>query len=185
MPYKSARYLDETRATILAVRETGVCECIPADPANRAFRELREAGVAITAPSGPSLENVKEKATARVIAFADEVGAQLTAGYPRAEVQSWPAKAAEAKAWLADTTRAAPAIIDAEARATGNTPEQVARAVVAKAAFFERVAGFISGLRQKTEAAIEAATDAAGVEAALQAGLAEAQAEMRKLRITP
>ena len=132
-----------------------------------------------------SLDGVKARAKEQVITFADQVGTKLTAGYPKAEVQSWPAKAAEAKAWLADTTQPAPAIIDAEAQATGQTPQQVAQAVVAKAAFFEQVAGLIAGLRQKTEAAIDAATDAAAVEAAMQAGLAAAQTEMQKLGIAP
>lgn len=147
------------------------------DPLNMAALEAGDpAAPYALAPSALALlfEAAKARARAAVIAAAGDYAARLTEGYPRAEQESWTAKAAEAReiAGGAVPDTAQHPLIMTESFFTGRAPAEIAEAVLAKAERFARAAGAISGIRQAAFAAIDAAKD----EAELKRVLAEAQA---------
>ena len=97
-----------------------------------------------------SLDDRKALAAGDVVALAEKTGAALTAGYPRAEIDSWPAKMAEARAVTADAAAPAP-ILRAEADALGVAVADVvgegssrrarhSRSAVAQIAAFRQIA---------------------------------------------
>lgn len=128
------------------------------------------------------LAALKAEAVAAVIAYANAFGDRLTAGYPRHEVQSWPMKVPEAMAIMAgETDPAITPIITAERQITKASPRDLARSVLAKAGPFATAIGTMSGLRQITLAAIDAAADENGINAALADAKAKAEAAFEAL----
>ncbi len=114
-------------------------------------------------------ELARAQARTAVIASADDYAARLTAGYPRAEQESWTAKAAEAReiaAGMVPDSGRHPLIMT-ESYFTGRAPAAIAATVLAKAKRFARAAGAISGIRQAALAAIDAARDEAELKQAL------------------
>ena len=127
----------------------------------------------------PSLGEVQAKAKRQMVAWIDRLTEQLRAGIPRDEVASWPAKSAEARAFLATGTPAP--ILQVEADLVGVTLTEAAETIVARSTLYETVVGAVAGIRRNTAAAIDAATDAEGVAAALDEALAIASAKATEL----
>jgi hypothetical protein len=113
-----------------------------------------------------------------MLARIEALTAQFTAGYPSAEIQSWPTKAAEAAIVLAG---GASAMITAEAAGRGKTAQEMATMIAANAAFYTTIIGAMSGVRGSAGEAIAAATTPEEVDAALGAALAAGQAAAANL----
>jgi hypothetical protein len=137
-------------------------------------------GVPVISPRvPPSIDQLRANAKGEMVAWIDRLTEQLRADIPRDEIASWPAKSAEARAFLANGT-AAP-ILQVEADMVGLTLTEVAETIVARAALYEAVVGAVAGIRRNTAAAIDAATDAEGVASALDEALATASAKATEL----
>jgi hypothetical protein len=170
-------------------------EAMPADVVEITADQYREliagqsAGMVIAADASgrpmlvagpiPSLEEVKADAKRQMVAWIDRLTEQLRAGIPRDEIASWPAKSAEARAFLAIGTVAP--ILQVEADMVGLTLTEVAETISARAVLYETVVGAVAGIRRNTVAAIDAATDAEGVALALDEALATASAKATEL----
>lgn len=102
--------------------------------------------------------NARTRAKAAVVGFADRFLSQFTQQYPMAEVISWPAKSAAAKAYIAGTADAdQTSMIVTEASTKDETSSQVAQKIKQKSLLFEQIVSLTSGLRSKTLARIDAA----------------------------
>jgi hypothetical protein len=130
----------------------------------------------------PALAEAKGRALLAVLAFADEMGTQLLAGYPAAERASWDAKLAEARAIVAGEIDPLKfPVVAAEIGVTGANATDVAAIVLAKAGMFQQAAGLISGLRQATIAGVDAAQTLGEIAAVLDGAKAQAEAAMAGL----
>lgn len=117
------------------------------------------------------LHLLKNYYRSEIIAFADEIASRpdVAGAYPQSEKEGWPTKLAAAEAHLAGSaSQMQTDMLMTEANIVGITVDQLAQAIVAKAAWFAKVNATISGMRQKAFAAIDAATDQAGVDAVLE-----------------
>ncbi|MEO1749002.1 MAG: hypothetical protein AAFR27_10390, partial [Pseudomonadota bacterium] len=119
----------------------------------------------------PPLDGLKADAKAKVLEWATSFGRRFTDQYPDAEVASWPAKIAEARAYLADTTSTV-TMLRTEANALGVTVDDLADRVVAKGEIYERAQALIAATRQKTQTAIDAAQNALEIDQILYDALA-------------
>jgi hypothetical protein len=113
-----------------------------------------------------------------VLARIEALTAQFTVGYPSAEIQSWPTKAAEAAIVLAGGSSA---MIAAEAAGRGKTLQEMATKIAENAAFYTTIIGAMSGVRGSAGEAIAAAATPEEVEAALSVGLTAGQAAAANL----
>ena len=122
-----------------------------------------------------ALEHARERAKEKAREYADSIGKQLTKQYPEAEISSWPVKIAAAEAYMAGTaSQRQKDMIDTEATIVGIPSVDLANTIVTKAAFFEKAAAMIAGMRQKTYAAIDAAQSQQEIDTILQQAKAEA-----------
>lgn len=130
--------------------------------------------------SQPALAEVKVGARASVIAFADQITARITSQYPAAEVASWPTQEAEARAVIGGADASAAPLISALAVSAKVALVDYANSVLAKASAYRQVVAAVKGIRDATDAAIDAAATPEAVGAALeqarQAALAKAAA---------
>lgn len=128
------------------------------------------------------LATAKAQAKQNVIAFAAQIGEQLTADYPLVEREAWITKLAEAKAIIAGETDPLnyPAIAS-EISVTGKTAAEIAPVIIFKAALFEKASGLISGVRQVTFIAIEAATSEVELELAINTARTSAETALAQL----
>lgn len=118
----------------------------------------------------------KDKANKVVVEFADGIGRTFTAGYPNAEVQSWPTKLLAAKAVVAGKADAGQtAMIEREASLIGMETAVLAKAIIAKAITFETAVSMIAGIRQKTQAAIASAANEQEIQTVLMSAEQEAE----------
>ena len=130
----------------------------------------------------PDMDALRRDARKAVLAFADKIASRLTDGYPDAERASWVAKQAEARAIVAgEADPAAYPVIAAEIALTGRDAAELAPVILAKASVYERAAGMISGLRQATLAAVDAAVSAEEIAAVLASAKAQAEAKFAEL----
>ena len=127
---------------------------------------------AVLAMPAPAIADVRAAARRRMVAWIDRLTQQLRADIPRDEVASWPAKAAEARAFLASGTPAP--MLEVEASIVGVDVADLADTIAARAAQYETVVGTVAGIRRTTAAAIDAATTSEDVETALSMALAKA-----------
>ena len=121
-------------------------------------------------PPPPPLPDIQARAKAEVIAFADTIASRpdVAGAYPQSEKEGWATKLAAAEAHLAGSaSQMQTDMLTTEANIVGITVDQLAQAIVAKAAWFSKVNATIAGMRQKAFAAIDAATDQAGIDAVL------------------
>ena len=111
-------------------------------------------------------------------AIADLTG-HVTDGLPLAEVASWPTKAEAARRHLSGDPQP---MIEAEAAITGEDPEALAHAIVARAAQYTGLIARVTGLRRQTSAALEAAPTAEAIAEVLAAALGQAEALLAAAR---
>lgn len=88
----------------------------------------------------------------------------IAAGYPPSERESWSVQTSEAYALLDDPTAATP-WIDAAASARGVDRLELAQRIAAKDAQYRVISGTLSGIRQRIEDQIDAASDQATLQA--------------------
>jgi hypothetical protein len=138
----------------VAVTQPGQPEEIPAcDPASAEF--LGE--VELEASDAGKLSAAKAAKLVEINTACEAAGSALLAGYPEAEVKTWPQQAAEAAALDADPAASAPLLTAIAAGRGLDVAELVAR-VLAKEALYKTAAGGLLGQRQALEDAIDAAT---------------------------
>ena len=127
-------------------------------------------GSQLLPPPPPPLSDIQTVAKGVVIAFADEMASRpdVAGAYPQSEKEGWATKLAAAEAHLAGSaSQMQTDMLTTEASIVGITVDQLAQAIVAKAAWFAKVNATIAGMRQKAFAQIDAATDQAGIDAIL------------------
>ena len=132
------------------------------------------------APWPRSLAEIRATAQAEVLRRLSALTAGFVAGYTAEEVAGWAAKTAAAQAQLAGEPQA---ILSLEAAITGEDPNDLAEAILTRAAAYQALIAQITGLRRTANAAIAAAQTPDAVAAALQAALAQAEATLET--ITP
>ena len=122
----------------------------------------------LVAPEPPStdvlLSDAKFSKLAQINTEADKAAAQLTAGYPVFEMQTWPAQQAEVLAWAADDTVTTPRI-DAMAAYRGIDRVAYLQKTLAKVQAFQRASDYLVGTRQKYSDQVTAARTVAEVTA--------------------
>ena len=106
-------------------------------------------------------------------AIAERIEAQIAGPVSRGERDSWTAKEAEARAWVADNQAATP-ILSAEAAVTGETMADLTAKVITRADALKPITGEIAGLRRATELALAAAAEPDDYETILQTAQAQA-----------
>lgn len=118
-----------------------------------------------------ALETAKAAALEQINLQADTQFEQVKATYPESEIATWSKQETEARQLLAGGAgaKAAAKLLAGIAAQRGMTPEALAQKVVEKADAFAQASGYIVGVRQKHEQAIEAARTPAEVRAALEA----------------
>lgn len=129
-------------------------------------------------PAPPGIDATRAAARATMATWIVEFTSQFTAGLPVAEVASWPAKSAAARAHLDGGPQ--PMIL-AEAAVTGEAPDDLARAILAKADLYTAIIARVTGLRRTTEAQIATADTPEAVAQALQAAQDQARAMAKDL----
>jgi hypothetical protein len=145
--------------------------------------------IAMHAP--PTLDQLKQDAKSKVIAFADSVAARVTKNYPRAESDAFIAKKLEAQSVIASDsivnasllakfcTRELEAIngsfTDAELK---NAVVAEANKIMAKAEVFEHISAATQHLRKTAEKAIDDCETAEAIQTVLANLQAEAEQEL-------
>lgn len=175
MNIENAKYTEDGSISALI---DGQQMYIPADPSNRHYAAILEQGAAVAVADLPSIIDLRAQALAAILLRIEALTAQFTAGYPSAEIQSWPTKAAEAAIVLAG---GASAMIAAEATARGKTPQDMAATIATNAAYYTTIIGAMSGVRGSAGEAIAAAVTPEDVAAALGEALAAGQAAAANL----
>ena len=120
-------------------------------------------------------------ARAKMIGYADQITARITASYPAAEVASWPTQEAEARAVLAGGGTEAAPLLTGMAAAAGMSLDDFAESVLIKAAQYRVVVVAVQAIRSATEDAINAAGSPEAVAAALDGARAMADARAAEL----
>ena len=138
------------------------------------------ASVTVTFP--PRFPDLAAARTA-MLARIEAIEVQITGPVSEGERQSWTAKEAEARAFVADATAQTP-ILSAEAQITGEPLADLAAKVIARATLFKAAAGAIAGLRRATDTQLAAVTDPNDYETVLAAADAQAAALAAQLGIT-
>lgn len=112
----------------------------------------------------------KKRGDLRVIDAVDAAAAQMTAGYAKAEIDAWGAKAATARAALAgDASAQVAPLLLAEAQGRGVSVNALAQTIVARAEVFEAAIGAMSAMRAAAQTAIAAAANQSQIDAAIAA----------------
>lgn len=129
----------------------------------------------------PAYATVAE-AKAAMIAWIDGFLTKVTGAVPDYERASWPSKASAARAVLAGNSAAdQAAMIAAEAAVVEKTSQQVATAIAANADQYELIIASTTGLRQKIDAQLNAATDPMAYEAILSEAQSQAAAMLQAM----
>lgn len=101
-------------------------------------------------------ENARARKYAEINNGCQAALTALTTTYPDRELLTFDKQEAEARAWLADPSGAAPPILAAIAQGRGISLAELAQKVVAKADAFSLASGLLIGQRQWYEDALEA-----------------------------
>ena|SRR5687768_1655286 len=103
----------------------------------------------------PTPEQRRLAAHMRINAAYEGAVAQLVAGYPPHEIDSWPKQETEARAWLADNTKPTP-WLDSAATARGLPKAEFIAKVIEQADALAPMHGALSGKRQYLRDRIDA-----------------------------
>lgn len=121
--------------------------------------KISDAEAANLQSPSPTLDEVKAENLSEINAECDRRIASIRSTYPETEVLSWYRQETEARALVADSAAVTP-LVDGIAAARGQTREQLAALIIAKADSFASLTAPIFGRRQVLEKQIEAATTA-------------------------
>ncbi|TCP43927.1 hypothetical protein [Rhodovulum marinum] len=137
-------------------------------------------------PEAPPKYATAAEALAAMVAWAEEFAAPLVRAVPAEERLSWPIKEAAARAYLAGSASSADLdFLSGEATITGETLDELAAKVIARAETFRAGAAALAGLRRKVTAQIEAVEDPHQYEPTLLAAAEEARATAIALGLGP
>ncbi len=125
------------------------------------------------------LDDVKSGHVQLALVHAEEIGQTFLVAYPEVEQKSFPKKETEALLILGGEADPAkfPAISE-EIALSGKTAMEAALRIAGKAAILERIAGALSGFRQRAEDDIDGSTSYAEVVAALDSAKAALAASL-------
>jgi hypothetical protein len=118
-------------------------------------------------PPAPPIEMLRAGAVSRAMAIIGGLSRPIRDAYTQAEVDSWPAQAAEARAVAAGGGPEDAPTLAMIAAARGVTLAQIAASVIANASQFSAIMVAEQGLRRQAEAAIAAATTPTEIDAVL------------------
>ena len=122
---------------------------------------------------GQNHEQGKDLILYELAVFLEHATDVLTSGVPTAEQLSWAPKEAAAQRYLDGVANPDDmAILEGEASETGETLDELATAILRKAAGNRLAVSKLSGLRRATEAAITAANSREAAQEALDAAKA-------------
>lgn len=88
----------------------------------------------------------------------------ITSNYPQMEKDTWPTQDKEIKGWVADPENALTPWIDIAASVRGIPREEYLQRTLVKTQQFEQISAYLTGLRQKYEDQIKAATSVDEIE---------------------
>lgn len=169
---QSAHYL-ENGAIELTTVEGEVLQ-VPDDPKNRhraLLTDWEDAGNEI-APFTVSLEEAQASAKRKIIEHHAQILQRLTGSATVEERDTWMPKAMAAEAILSGSaTDFQTAMISTEAELAGETTNELAQKIAAKYAAYQSLIGMASGLKRKTENAIELVENAEDVDGLLAAAV--------------
>lgn len=114
----------------------------------------------------PSLADDKTAAKKTVLDIISAASSGILSQYPQSEVLSWPTKEAAAKIYLdkGELTPTQKTLLDAEFQAVGSgTMDDLCATILLNAEKFSKISGFLAGLRQNTNAKIDAASSASAL----------------------
>ncbi|MEL7513677.1 MAG: hypothetical protein AAGK03_03620 [Pseudomonadota bacterium] len=135
---------------------------------------------AYVAPPPPEVPPVYPTKPAVMVAFAEFVSSftlPLIGDIPEAERLAFSAKEAAARAYVAGSATAEEtSMIEGEAALTGEAPADLAGYIIMRADIYRKVIAYLSGLRRKLSAQLDAAPDAYQFETLFLAAQGEAAA---------
>lgn len=116
-------------------------------------------------PFAPTtLPELKRLKTNEINGYFELAMLQITAGYPKSEIDSWNKQEAEAREWSTGSVTAQTPLLDALAQARGLTKADLAARIIAKADLFAAVSGQLIGKRQGLEDTLDALPEDATAE---------------------
>ena len=115
-------------------------------------------------PAPPTLEEMKLSKLSEINAAYDSATSSLVATYPQTELLTFDKQESEAKAWKADNSVETP-FLNGLAAARGIDKAELVGRVIFKADAFQMAVATLTGLRQKYEDQLEAATTTEEIEA--------------------
>lgn len=122
--------------------------------------------VTAKAKAATALAEAKAQASEQLNAAIETVASGVTGSVPLTEKLSWGSKEVAARAVVAgDATKPQSAMIEAEARVTGEAVSTLARRVIRNADGYRAIIATLTGLRRHTETALLSATTLAEVDA--------------------
>ncbi|MEM1046495.1 MAG: hypothetical protein AAGL24_10100 [Pseudomonadota bacterium] len=131
------------------------------------------------------LTATKDLARRRVTVEADRLTDIVTGHVPQAERDSWPTKAAAARAHIASNATAdQTAMLNAEAVIRVETITDLANLIIARADEYQVIAAQVAGHRAVAYEAVETATTISEIEAALTAAETAAMALLASIQST-
>lgn len=131
----------------------------------------------------PTYETASD-AKAAMLAWIDAFLQQFTAGAASAEPLAWAKKEDAARAYLANTATADQiTMIEVEAGVTGEAPNNLCNLIVGQAGLYTVVIAFTTGLRRKTNTAIDAAVSVDDLPAILSTAQQEAMTKAVSLNL--
>lgn len=131
--------------------------------------------IAPEARAADVLAQARETARAAVRDWIAGVTLDLTGDVPLTEMLSWSPKEDAARAWLADPKATVPDLLAGEALVTGEDAAALATRVVANADAWRAAQALLTGLRRRTDTALDTARTPDEVSAALDAVMAVAR----------
>ena len=132
-------------------------------------------------PPAPPIDVLRAGALSRAMTLIGGLSRPIRDAYTQAEVDSWPAQAAEARAVIDGAGEADAPTLALIAAARKATLAQIAQSVIANAAAFSAIMVAEQGLRRAAEAAIGAAQDADQIDAALASIREQVTARAREM----
>lgn len=127
--------------------------------ANNAYVERTVDGYEIKAVPVPTIDDLRTNKLIEINSAYDTATSSLVSTYPATELLTFDKQEQEAQAWQSDSSVSTP-LIDALALGRGIDKAELVQRIIAKAEAFAVATGYLTGLRQKYEDQLEAATTA-------------------------
>jgi len=127
--------------------------------------------------AAPTLDDLKARAVAEIISYADGVTAKITSQYPASEVASWPAQLIEARMAVNGMAMPAPSVLQAIVDASNGalTMATLAASVIKKATAYNQIVALVQALRVQAQTQIAAITDPSQIDVVVETLLAHSK----------